>query len=167
MLGECNGFECWPICVSIEPVGPCGTLDSFHDGSKDFLKLSRLLHKSLNWSLKDCTRHSSDLCHLSDTYGKEISGPHINVLLDPKYLLLIWDRALLLTRLHYEVFLLTDGSTISSILGRHYISLQIPKDFQSIFLRFLSLTTDGCLFILSPTLPPNAWWLFWGQYWLH
>ena len=24
MLGECNGFECWPICVSVEPVGPCG-----------------------------------------------------------------------------------------------------------------------------------------------
>jgi len=60
-------------------------------------------------------------------------------------------RALLLTRLHCEVILLTDGSTISSVLGRHYISLQIPRDFQSIFLHFFSLTTDGCPFILTPT----------------
>jgi hypothetical protein len=57
------------------------TFDGFHDGSKDFLKLSRLLSQI----------HSNVCATLGDTFGKEISGPHIDVLLDPKHLLPKWD----------------------------------------------------------------------------
>ncbi len=81
--------------------------------------------------------------------------------------MLIWDVGASFDLTPFWSILLTDGSTISSILGWHYISWQTPRDFKSIFLCFLTLTTDRCPFILSPTLPPNAWWLFWGQYWLH
>ncbi len=73
------------------------TFDGFHDGrSKDFLKLSRLLSQihSIDHSrtAQECLYCVQAIrATLGDTYGKEISGPHIDVLLDPKQLLLIWD----------------------------------------------------------------------------
>lgn len=137
-----------------------------------FLKQSQLLLQihSINDSrnAQECLDCIQAICAtLSNTYGGEISGPHINVPLDPKHLMLIWDMEAFFTRLHFEVILLTHRSTVSLVLGQHYTSLQIPRDSQSIFLCFLSLPTDRCPFILSPTLPPNSWWSFWGQYWLH
>ncbi len=56
---------------------------------------------------------------------------------------------------------------MSSVSGQHYISLQTPRDFQSFFPVFLSLTSDGYPFILSPNLSPNAWWLLQGLRGLH
>ena len=121
-----------------------------------FLKQSQLLLQihSINDSrnAQECLDCIQAICAtLSNTYGGEISGPHINVPLDPKHLMLIWDMEAFFTRLHFEVILLTHRSTVSLVLGRHYTSLQIPRDSQSIFLCFLSLTTDGYPLNLSPT----------------
>ncbi len=66
--------------------------DGFHDGSKDFLKLSRLLSQIHSIDHSRTAQGVQAICAtLGDTYGKDISGPHIDVLLDPKHLLLIWD----------------------------------------------------------------------------
>ena len=72
------------------------TLNGFCDGSKDFLKLSRLLsHKhSIDHSqnAQEClSRVHAIRGTFGDTYGKEDSGPLIDVPLDPKQLMLIWD----------------------------------------------------------------------------
>jgi hypothetical protein len=71
-------------------------LDSFCDGSKDFLKLSGLLSRfhSVNHSKNaqeclDCVYATRGT--FGGTYGNENSGPHINALLDPRHLMLIWD----------------------------------------------------------------------------
>jgi hypothetical protein len=80
----------WPIVDLTK-----STFDGFHDGSKDLLKLSRLRSQIHSF---DHSRTAQECLHcvqviratLGDTYGKEISGPHIDVLLDPKHLLLIW-----------------------------------------------------------------------------
>ncbi len=81
----------WPIvdlCTS--------TLDKICDGSKAFLKLSQSLSKF------DSVDHSKNVHEClacvhamrgiyGGTYGNKNSGPHIDVLLDPKSLMLIWD----------------------------------------------------------------------------
>ncbi len=81
----------WPI-VDLSK----STLDGFCDGSKDFLKLSWLyshIH-SIDHSrnAQECLYHVHAIRGtFGDTYGKEISGLLIDVLLDPKHIMLIWD----------------------------------------------------------------------------
>jgi hypothetical protein len=72
------------------------TLDGFCDGSKDFLKLSRLLSKfhSVDHSMNvhECLAHVHAMHGtFGGTYRNKNSGPHIDVPLDPKSLTLIWD----------------------------------------------------------------------------
>ncbi len=72
------------------------TLDGFCDGSKDSLKLSCLLSRfhSVNHSKNaqeclDCINATRGT--FGGPYRNENSGPHINVPLDPRQLMLIWD----------------------------------------------------------------------------
>ncbi len=72
------------------------TLDGLCDGSKDFLMLSCLLSRfhSVNHSknAQECLDHVHATCGtFGGTYGNENIGPHINVPLDPRQLMLIWD----------------------------------------------------------------------------
>jgi hypothetical protein len=75
------------------------TLDGFCDGSKDFLKLSRLLSKlHLVDHLKnahECLNHVHAMrATYGGTCGNKNNGPHLNAPLDPKSLMLIETRAL-------------------------------------------------------------------------
>jgi hypothetical protein len=70
------------------------TLDGFCDGSKDFLKLSCLLSRfhSVNHSknAQECLDHvHATRGTFGGTYGNENSGPHIDVPLDPRQLM-VW-----------------------------------------------------------------------------
>jgi hypothetical protein len=71
-------------------------LDDFCDGSKDFLKLSRLLSRFHSVDHSKIAQECLDCIHVTrgtfgGTYGNENSGPHIDVSLDPRQLMLIWD----------------------------------------------------------------------------
>ncbi len=83
---------------------PCGpmvdlwktTLDGFCDGSKDFLKLTHLLSRFHSVNHSKNAQECLDWFHATrgtfgGTYGNENSGPHIDVPLDPRHLMLIWD----------------------------------------------------------------------------
>jgi hypothetical protein len=72
------------------------TLDGFCDGSKDFLKLSGLFSRFHSVDHSKNAQECLDCIHATrgtfgGTYGNENSGPHINVLLDPRQFMLIWD----------------------------------------------------------------------------
>jgi hypothetical protein len=84
--------------------GPCrpivdlhtSTLDGFCDGSKDFLKLSRLLSKFHSVDHSKNVHECLACVHVlrgtyGGTYGNKNSGTHIDVQLDPKSLMSIWD----------------------------------------------------------------------------
>jgi hypothetical protein len=65
------------------------TLNGFCDGSKDFLKLSRLLLHKLSIDHSQNAQECLARVHaihgtFGDTYGKEDSGPLLDVPLDPK-----------------------------------------------------------------------------------
>ena len=129
------------------------TLNGFCDGSKDFLKLSRLLlHKhSIDHSqnAQEClSRIHAIRGTFGGTYRKENSGPIHDVPLDPKHLMLIWDTGASfgLTPfrsdfIDYVACTIPVGmlleSTMSSVLERHFISFQIPRDVRSTYLVFL------------------------------
>jgi hypothetical protein len=71
-------------------------LDGFCDGSEEFLKLSQLLSKFHSVDhLKNVheylARGQAMRGTYGGTYGNENSGPHIDVPLNPKSLMLIWD----------------------------------------------------------------------------
>jgi hypothetical protein len=74
-------------------------IDGFCDGSKDFLKASRLLSKFClvdhSMNAQECLNcvHAMRATY-GGTYGNEKSGPHLNAPLDPKSLMLIETRAL-------------------------------------------------------------------------
>jgi hypothetical protein len=70
------------------------TLDGFCDGNKDFLKLSRLLSRFHSVNHSKNAQECLDCVHatrgtFSGKYGYENSGPHIDVPLDPRQLMLI------------------------------------------------------------------------------
>ena len=72
------------------------TLDGFCDGNKDFLKLSRLLSRFHSVDHSKNAQECLDHVHATHgtfggTYGYENSGPQIDVPLDPRQLMLIWD----------------------------------------------------------------------------
>ncbi len=72
------------------------TLDGFCDGNQDFLKLSHLLSRFHSVNHLKNAQECLDWIHATHgtfggTYGYENSCPHINVPLDPKQLMLIWD----------------------------------------------------------------------------
>jgi hypothetical protein len=72
------------------------TLDGFCDGSKDFLKLSHLLSRFHSVDHSKNAQEYLDCIHATHrtfggTYGYENSGLHIDVPLDPRQLMLIWD----------------------------------------------------------------------------
>ncbi len=83
--------HCWPMDDL-----RTSTLDGFFDGSKDFLKLSRLLSRFHSVNHSKNAQECLDRIHaprgtFGGTYRNENSGPQINVPLDPRQLMLIWD----------------------------------------------------------------------------
>jgi hypothetical protein len=71
-------------------------LDFFCERNKDFLKLSHLLSRFHSADHSKNSQECLDCIHatrgtFSGTYGYEKSGPHIDVPLDPKQLMSIWD----------------------------------------------------------------------------
>ncbi len=72
------------------------TLDGFCDGSKAFLKLSQLLSKFHSVDHSKNVHEYLACVHAmrgtyGGTYGNKNGGPHIDVPLDPKSLMLLWD----------------------------------------------------------------------------
>jgi hypothetical protein len=159
-------------------------LDGFCDGSKDFLKLSRLISRFHSVDHSKNAQECLDCVHATcgtfgGTYGNENSGPLINVPLDPRQLMLIWDTGASfgLTPLQNDfidyvacTIPVRDITKANNVIG---IGTTLHKftDTQGFpvisSLCFLSLTTDGRPFILSPHLSPNAWWLSQGLWQLH
>jgi hypothetical protein len=113
------------------------------------------------------------------TYGNKNSGPHIDVPLDPKSLMLIWDTGASFGLTPFQSDFIDymactipvwDVTKVNNVIniGTKLHKFTDTRGFSSLSsLCFLSLTSDGYLFILSPNLSPNAWWLLQGLQRLH
>ena len=103
------------------------TLDGFCDGHKDFLQLYRLMStfSTVNHakSAQFCGSHVHNLC---GTYGGtyENQSSFSTGLLDPHFLILIWDMGASLTSLRFGVILLT-MSSVKFLLGMSLRSTQL------------------------------------------
>lgn len=153
------------------------TLDHFCDGSRDFLKLSRLF--SINYSFdhsrcaQECINRFNTIRGTSGgTYEYENSSPHTDVPLDPKSLILIWDTGASygLTPFWSDfidyvacTIPVRDVTKVNTVIG---IGTTLHKFTDTkglpVYLPCVSYhlpQTDVRLF--SPhVVSPNAWWLF-------
>ena len=144
------------------------TLDNFCDGTKDFLKLSWL------FSTSHCIDHSvnAQVCvnrlnalrgTYGGTYGQKNDAPHIDIPLDPKSLILIWDTGasygLTPFRSDFIDYVectipVRDVTKVNTVIGigtTLYTNLPILQDYRFIF----PVCLITCLKLTSVCSPPK------------